>query len=220
MNAINSWGCRPGTRRVFLLAGLSAVGASAFGGSFEDFFRAISRDDVRAIDRLVARGFDINTRDERDIPPLILALQLDSIKVANYLVAHADTEVRDVNAAGENALMIAALRGQIQMVDAILERHVPVNQPGWTPLHYAATHNGVAAALLVQRFLDRHAYIDAESPNGTTPLMMAARYGTEESVRVLLNADADASLKNQMGLTALDFAQLGARPGNVKLLTR
>jgi ankyrin repeat protein len=50
--------------------------------------------------------------------------------------------------------------------------------------------------------------------------MMAARYGTEESVRVLLNADADASLKNQMGLTALDFAQLGARPGNVKLLTR
>jgi ankyrin repeat protein len=149
-----------------------------------------------------------------------LALQLDSIKVANYLVAHADTEVRDVNAAGENALMIAALRGQIQMVDAILERYVPVNQPGWTPLHYAATHNGVAAALLVQRFLDRHAYIDAESPNGTTPLMMAARYGTEESVRVLLNADADASLKNQMGLTALDFAQLGARPGNVKLLTR
>jgi ankyrin repeat protein len=78
-----------------------------------------------------------------------------------------------------------------------------VNKPGWTPLHYAAT-SGQAA--IIAMLLDAHAYIDAESPNGTTPLMMAAQYGTAAAVRQLLEAGADASLKNQLGLTAQDFA--------------
>ncbi len=220
MKTDDSWWRPPGNRRVFLLAGLATWMNGALAGSFDDFFRAISRDDVRTIDRLVARGFDLNTRDERDIPPLILALQIDSVRVAHYLVAHADTKINDVNAAGENALMMAALRGQVQLVDAILDRNVSINQPGWTALHYAATHNGPAAASLIQRFLDRYAYIDAESPNGTTPLMMAARYGTEESVVLLLEAGADAAQRNKLGLNALDFAKQGVRPGNIQILSR
>lgn len=220
MNTSHSWWCPPGNRRVFLLAGLSACAGWAWAGSFDDFFRAISRDDASTIDRLVARGFDVNTRDERDIPPLILAIQLDSLRVANYLVAHLDTLINDRNAAGENALMVAALRGQVALVDAILDRNVPVNQPGWAPLHYAAAHFGPAAVYLVQRFLDRYAYIDAEAPNGNTPLMMAARYGTEAAVTLLLTEGADPQLKNKAGLTALDHARLGSRPGNVKLLLR
>jgi uncharacterized protein len=218
MNTIDSWRYPPGSRRVFLLVGLAAWTRVAGAGSFDDFFRAITRDDVRTIDRLVARGFDLNTRDERDIPPLILALQIDSMRVAQYLVAHADTRLNDTNAAGESSLMLAALRGNVQLVDAILDRHVPVNQPGWTALHYAASHNGPSATTLIQRFLDRYAYIDAESPNGTTPLMMAARYGSEESVRLLLDAGADFQVKNKLGLTALDFAKLGVRPGNIRAL--
>jgi uncharacterized protein len=220
MKTFNSWWRPPGNRRVFLLMGLTTWMSGALAGSFDDFFRAITRDDVRAIDRLLARGFDVNTRDERDIPPLILALQIDSVRVAHYLVAHADTNINDINPAGESALMIAALRGHVDLVDAILDRNVPINQPGWTALHYAATHSGPAAASLIQRFLDRYAYIDAESPNGTTPLMMAARYGTEESVALLLEAGADAGLKNKSGLNALDFAKQGVRPGNVQILSR
>ena len=62
------------------------------------------------------------------------------------------------------------------------------------------------------------AYIDAESPNGTTPLMMAARYGSEKAVQLLINEGADLTLKNQLGLTALDFAIEGRRPESIKLL--
>jgi hypothetical protein len=54
--------------------------------------------------------------------------------------------------------------------------------------------------------LENHAYIDAASPNGTTPLMMAAQYGTSDAVQLLLDEGADPSLKNQLGLTASDFA--------------
>ncbi|MBP9640277.1 MAG: ankyrin repeat domain-containing protein, partial [Acidovorax sp.] len=54
--------------------------------------------------------------------------------------------------------------------------------------------------------LENHAYIDAASPNGSTPLMMAAQYGTREALQLLLEEGADPALKNQLGLTATDFA--------------
>jgi ankyrin repeat protein len=66
--------------------------------------------------------------------------------------------------------------------------------------------------------LDESAYIDAESPNGTTPLMMAARYGSPEAVKLLIEEGADVHLKNQIGLTALDFAHQGKRPDAIKLI--
>lgn len=59
---------------------------------------------------------------------------------------------------------------------------------------------------VIALLLERHAYIDAASPNGTTPLMMAAQYGTDASAQRLLSEGADPTLKNQLGLTAVDFA--------------
>ena len=60
-------------------------------------------------------------------------------------------------------------------------------------------------------FRSNHAYIDAASPNGTTPLMMAAQYGSAEMVKFLLDEGADPTLKNQLGLTAVNFAQRVSR---------
>jgi ankyrin repeat protein len=66
--------------------------------------------------------------------------------------------------------------------------------------------------------LEHHAYIDASSPNGTTPLMMAAFYGTPSAVKLLLEAGADPLLKNEQSLTAIDFAQRNQRQDSADII--
>ncbi len=191
--------------------------SSAFAGSFEDFFRAIHRDDPQTIAVLLGRGFDPNASDEQGRLALLLALQLDSTQCAQKLIAHDATQIDRRNSAGETALMLAALRGHLGLAKALLARNADVNMPGWAPLHYAAASGSVA---LVDLMLEHHAYIDAESPNGTTPLMMAAQYGDVLSLQRLLEAGADTSVVNQLGLSALDFARRGQRPDHIEILEK
>ncbi len=65
----------------------------------------------------------------------------------------------------------------------------------------------------MRTLLDASAYIDAESPNKTTPLMMAARYGSEQAVKLLFEEGADPTLRNEQGLSAADFARKAEREG-------
>ena len=46
---------------------------------------------------------------------------------------------------------------------------------------------------------------------GTTPVMMAAMYGSEASVKVLMARGADLKRKNDLGLTVADFADRAGR---------
>ena len=71
---------------------------------------------------------------------------------------------------------------------------------------------------MVRLLLEHHAYIDAESPNGTTPLMMAAHYGDPGVVKLLLEEGADPMLRNQQGLTAIDFAHRANRAESAEII--
>lgn len=187
---------------VFFLGSFSAAGA----GSYEAFFRALERDDVRTVQRLQALGFDLNTPSPDLEPPLYLAIAKESYAVAGYLAAQPSVDVEARSPADESPLMMAALKGQLRLVQALIDRKAHVNKLGWTPLHYAATHSERVALEITRLMLEHHAYIDAASPNGSTPLMMAARYGRAEVVQLLLEEGADPLLRNQKGLSAIDFA--------------
>ena len=191
---------------IYLYIFIGFSGASA--GSFDDFFTAVNRDDPVTLESLLKRGFDPNTSNAQGQYGLFLALREGSLKVARVLVDWPGTRVETRNAADESALMMAALKGHVDLARRLIARGADVNKTGWAPLHYAATGSHAA---LISMLLDAHAYIDAESPNGTTPLMMASQYGSAAAVRQLLEAGADASLKNQLGLTAQDFALRSGR---------
>lgn len=203
---------------LFLIAVFLSSGGAQAQRAYDQFITAVIRDDLSTVRDLHARGLDPNTPDPDLNPALVLALQRDALAVARYLIAQPAVDVNAVNAAGENALMMAALRGHLDLVQQLLARGAQVNRPGWTPLHYAATNKGGHALAITRLLLEHHAYIDAESPNRTTPLMMAARYGREEVVRLLLEEGADPTLRNQQALDAIDFARQVSRQNVVELI--
>ena len=187
----------------------------ANAGSYEDFFVAIKQDNPRPLVSLLNRGFDPNTLDPQGLPGLYLALRDGSLKVARALIDWPKTHVEIRTAQDESPLMMAALKGHLDLCKLLIARDADVNKPGWAPLHYAATGGHLA---IMELLLEHHAFIDAESPNGTTPLMMAAHYGTPAAVKLLLEAGADPAMKNQLGLTAIDFANRANRPDAAALI--
>jgi hypothetical protein len=193
---------------VYLVA---AIGFStSHAGAYEDFFRALKRDDPRAVQQLLQRGFDPNTVDPEGRGGLLIAMQEPSYKAAEALMLHPQTDVNRLNGVGESPLMMAALKGELDWCKRLIERGADVNKTGWTPLHYAATGGHLK---VIELLLEHHAFIDAQSPNRTTPLMMAARYGSEDSARALIEAGADPTLRNERDMTAADFARsVGREP--------
>lgn len=186
----------------------------AHAGAFEDFFQAVKNDDARAVQALLAQGFDPNSVDAKGQVPLYLALRDGSFKVCAALLDHPQTRFDQANAVGETPLMMAALRGQAEWAGRLIDRGARLDgvdkgeRPGWTALHYAAAGPDARTVALL---LARGARVDVRAPNGTTPLMMAAQYGPEDAVRQLLEKGADPRLKNDQGLTAANFAVKGGR---------
>jgi ankyrin repeat protein len=184
-------------------------------GSYDDFFIAIKQDNADAVTELLKRGFDPNTLDPKGLSGLYLALRDQSLKAAEALIAWPKTNVEIRTAQDESPLMIASLKGQLEVARKLIERGADVNKPGWAPLHYAATNGHLP---VMELLLEQNAYIDAASPNGSTPLMMAAHYGTAAAVKLLLEAGADPTIRNQLGLTAIDFANRANRMDSAELL--
>ncbi len=187
-----------------ILSMASGMPGIALAGAYDDFFRAVKVDNVPAVKSLLSRGLDPNLIEpERGDTGLILALRENSMRVFALLLNAENIDLERKAFNGDTALMIACYKGNKPAVEALLTKGVEINKPGWTPLHYAAA---IGSNEIVQILLEKSAYIDAESPNKTTPIMMAARGGHILTVKLLLDEGADVTLKNELGMNAIDFA--------------
>ena len=195
---------------------LLLVASTLQAAPIDELTLAAGNDNVRAMTSLLVRGVDPNGRDLRGRSALESALRESSGRALEALLGLAVLDVDSANAAGETPLMLAALLGQIDAVKKLAARGAQINKPGWTPLHYACSgpDEGVIAWLLAHG-----ADINARSPNGSTPLMMAVRYGAMDSAGLLLSGGADVNLRNEQGLQALDFARAAGREVWVNTLT-
>lgn len=195
-----------------------AIGSSfAEAGSYDDFFVAIIRDDASTVRSLLERGIDPNSRDPKGQPALSVAIRRESPRAFATLLARADVDVNALNSAGESALMLAAIAGDLMACQQLLERGAQVSQPGWAPIHYAASG---PETRVVRLLLDHGAEIDAAASNGTTALMLAAQTGPETTVELLLARGADTRRRNLRGLQAIDFAEQAGRDWLVERLEK
>lgn len=207
------------TVHLALAGGLAcaALGAlPAHAAPTDTMIKAVKFDDVKEVSKQLANGMNPNMTDDQGMPLLVLAAREKSDKVAALLIANPKTDIEIQDKSGENAMMLAALNGDLELVNLLISKDAEVNKKGWAPLHYAAANGNDN---IVKVLLDHSAYVDAGSPNGTTPLMMAARGNHVSTVKLLLDNGADLTVKNQIGLTALDFAKHYKAPDVVEGLT-
>ena len=194
-------------RMAFLLLSLLSCSHIAMADDAGDFFISIERNNGYMLEKVLASGVDPNLKEpKRGDPGLVVALREHSMKSFAVLLNAPKIDLEAQSNNGDTALMIASYTGNLAAVTALLEKDAEVNRPGWTALHYAAT---IGDCAIVKLLLDRSAYIDAESPNKTTPIMMAARSGQRAAVKLLMEEGADISLKNEQGMSATDFAIKG-----------
>lgn len=192
---------------------------SAWADAKADFFAAVMRDHYQDVMVQLLRGFNPNTPDERGRTGLTLAMRQESWRVVDTLLSAPGIDVNLANAQGETPLMLAAVKGNLELVKKLVARDADVNREGWAPLHYAASAGLEHSVEIAAYLLEESAYIDAASPNGSTPLMLAAQYSNEAMVKLLIAEGADVSLRNQQGLTAVDFARKSERDYMVQLLS-
>jgi uncharacterized protein len=144
--------------------------------SYTAWFEAARMDDVKLCKDLLARGFDSNTIEPEKLDTaLLIAVRQGAAKVTQLLLSTPGVNLDARSRNGDSSLMLAAFKKDLPTAQALIERGAEINRPGWTALHYAATAGSLP---IVRLLLDHDAYIDAESPNKTTPLMMAARGGS------------------------------------------
>ena len=150
-------------------------------------------------------------------------LLLQSARTGNYPQAvnalKRGAQVNITDAEGTTALMFAAQRGAIQIVDLLITAGADVNmhrrQFGTTALMFAAAANRSA---IVTRLLAANADANATNEDGSTALMGATLADAREIVAMLIAAGADVRQIDTAGDNALNIAISNDRFQLVELL--
>ena len=175
-----------------------------------DLVKAVKFDDAKEVKAYLNQGFSPNLVDANGNPLLVLAIKDKSYGVTEVLLSAKDMDVDLSNKQGETPLMFAAINGDLPLVKTLVLKHkAQLDHISWTPLHYACAKGNYEVA---QFLLSKGAMVDSLSLGGTTPLMMAVQSGNEYTVKLLLNYGANLQIRNQVGLSAIDIADIYNQP--------
>lgn len=200
-------------RFLLMLAALFSA-QPAYSGAYDDMLKAVNTHDAAQVSALLLRGMDINTTDQDGNTLLMLAARNRDYQILEIILRNNPNILR-INKYGDSALMLAALRGHLQSVTALVAAGADTDPEGWTPLIYAAFEgHGEIVAYLLTLDID----IDAQSANGISALMAASRNGHFQIVKILLEQGADVNLANHDNKTALGMALAGKHADIVGLL--
>ena len=165
---------------------------------------AVESNDLKKVNEWLNEGLDPEFQGSQFGSGLMIAAWNGNIPMMALFIERG-ANPRRANRNGEQPLQLAAWNGHSEAVTWLLDHGATINREGnyWGALHYAVFNGHTALARLL---IARGAQVNARSPNGSTPLMMAAREGREHLVTDLLESGADPKLKSDWGDSALTMA--------------
>ena len=193
--------------KTFMICLLALMTTLAWADRLPDpvtFSVAIERGDVAQARIWLDEGLPADFQGSLIGSGLMIGAWEGNIPMMALFLSHG-ADINAVNAHGETALLHASWKGHLDAVRWLVAQGAQVNRQGkaWSALHYAAFAGHVD---IVRYLLTQGADMNALSPNGSTPLMMAAREGRAEIAKALLKAGAQGGIVNDNGENAVRWA--------------
>lgn len=162
--------------------------------------------------------------DEEGHTPLHWAVAMAKTKVVRLLVQHG-ADIYRANHQGQTALMRSVMftnnfdmKTFPTLVEILQKTIFTIDKNDQTVFHHVTTTAGMRGKVHASRYymecllekLAQHpselaSIINFQDAEGDTALMMAARIGNKKLVRVLLEAGADAKIRNRTGQNAEEY---------------
>ena len=180
--------------------------------------RAVRQGDVKAVERLLAEGADVNARDKYENTPLHLAAGEGNVRIAEMLLAKG-ASLAAVSSSGDTPLHRAARAGNVEAMKLLIAKgaevdaRTPVTE--LTPLHSAALAGQIESAEVL---LVAGADPNARSEAGDMPIHLASLKGHERLVTLFLDRSVYVNAKGDNDLTPLHRAAGEGYKGFAELL--
>lgn len=164
---------------------------------------------------------NLNAQDSEKMTLLARAALGGNLEVARYLIKK-KVNLETPNRVGDTALAVAIGNMQYDVAKLLIEAGANVDIPisGETEeslLMRAATDSPKMTETIVKK---NSSLVNKRNNQGETPLMVAARYGSPESLKILMNAGADPTLRNNKGQTAQEIAKESKNKNTFEFLNK
>jgi ankyrin repeat protein len=178
----------------------------AFDGALENnLMVAASKGYSQEIERLIAKGADIDGESEEGATPLIFAVANNQLSSVKTLLAH-NPDVNKMTSNYETALIISVKNQNTAIAEALIRGGADIDLAdkfGATALHYASL---IGSFTMADLLLYYEADCNKKANDGTTPLMAAIYSGYTDVADLLFQSGANLEARDNTGFTPLLIA--------------
>ena len=184
---------------------------------------AVSKGDISAVNRLIANSPNLNVPHDLNAPHgesggtvLMNAAHLGHVEIVKVLLS-AGANLKAIDKNGANSLMYASGKAIV---------YIQQNYSDLDDYNYIFGEH--IEKLRTKQISTMKVLLEATSPGdinvsdngGWTALMYAAKIGSANATRLLIDHDADVNFENVDGWTALDIAEEVGDRGIVRILRK